>query len=119
MQAVPISVLGVPLAFVFLATSAVWSGETTRSCCRRTRCQHDASGDLYGAEVDFGSGKRPCVSLVAPRIQTTKMGTDPTADRFCSFPRLVSSWDDWAARASLRDADAAFCDYVFRPCHDA
>jgi hypothetical protein len=53
MQAVPISVLGIPLAFVFLATSAVWSGETTRSCCRRTRCQHDASGDLYGAGRRF------------------------------------------------------------------
>jgi hypothetical protein len=28
MQQVPIRLLGIPLAFVFLATSVVWSGET-------------------------------------------------------------------------------------------
>ncbi len=45
------------------------------------------------------------------------MGTNPIADRFCSFLRLVSGLDDLAERAFLTDADPAFCDYVFRRCH--
>jgi hypothetical protein len=105
MQPVPMSVLGIPLAFVFLATSAVWSGETHDRHTTATLVAHRC-----GVDVDFSFRTRPCVSLLAPRIQTMKMGNDPIAVRFCSSLRLVSGLDDSTTGAFLTDADPAFCD---------
>jgi hypothetical protein len=110
MQRVPMSVLGIPLPFGFLATSAVWSGET--------HDRHTAAALVAGMAVlaiarvwtsSTVSDEALCIIACAPN-QTMKMGNDPMADRFCGSLRLVSGLDDSTTGAFLTDADPAFCD---------
>jgi hypothetical protein len=87
------SLLGIPFAFCLPGDvrRLEWR-EARPSYCRRAGCRYGASSHRCGVDVDCSFRTRPCVSLLAPRIQTMKMGNDPIADRFCSSLRLVSVW---------------------------
>jgi uncharacterized protein (TIGR00251 family) len=111
MQRVPMSLLEIPFAFCLPGDIRRLEWRDARpSYCRRAGCRYGASSQRCGGDVNCSFRTRPCVSLLAPRIETMKMGNDPIADRFCSSLRLVSGWDDSTTGAFLTDADPAFCD---------
>jgi hypothetical protein len=114
MQRVPISLRGIPLAFVFLATSVLWSGETDNRHAAPALVAGMALLAICTVWTWISVLRRgPVYHGLRPESRPRRWVLILWLIDFAVFPRWLSSLDDLAARAFLTDADPVFCDLRF------
>ena len=116
---VPIRVLGIPLAFVFLATSAVWSGGMHNNHAVAALVARGTLLAICTVGTSISVLRRgPVYHWLRPESGPRRRGLILLLLDFAVFWAWFPVWMIWP-HAFLSRTLTAFCDYVFRRCYNA